>query len=184
MSQPASGGSGSGSGRGSGRGRTLGTRMVGVASLDQKVFADIDDDPFAQYQAVQIVLLSAVSSLIGLTVGGPGLGLAAAIVIGVRWWAMTRIITRMGERWLPNHAKPVTRGRAARLTGFAHAPLFLALFFPIPIVGMILWVVINAWSIASMNVAIKQLLPGVEIGRYAWLLGAAALPQIVLLFLA
>lgn len=171
-------------GGGSRRGRTLGTRMVGVAILDQQVFSDIDEDPFAQFQSVQIILLSAVSSLIGLTAGGPGLGLAAAIVIGVRWWLMANILTRLGGHWLPNRADPVTQGRASRLIGYAHAPLFLAMLFPIPIVGPVIWIVINAWTIAAMNVAIKQLLPGVALSRYAWLLGAAAIPQIVLLLLA
>ncbi len=172
---------GGGGGR---RGRTLGTRMVGVAALDRQVFRDIDDDPFAQFQSLQIVLLSAVSSLIGLTVGGQGLGLAAAIVIGARWWLMANILVRLGGQWLPNHADPITQSRASRLIGYAHTPMLLALLFPIPFVGAVIWIVINAWSIAAMNVAIKQLLPGVALNRYAWLLGAAVIPQIVLLILA
>ncbi len=171
-------------GGGSGRGRTLGTRMIGVGFLEQRVFRDIDEDPFAQFQSVQIVLLSAVSSLIGLTVGGPGIGLAAAIVIGVRWWLMAKILTRLGGRWLPDRADTVTQARVLRLIGYAHTPMFLALLFPIPNVGPVVWIVISAWFIAAMNVAIKQLLPGVPLSRYAWLLGAAAIPQIVLLILA
>ena len=168
-------------GGGGGRGRTLGTRMIGVAALEQRVFRDIDEDPFAQFQSVQIVLLSAVASLFGL---GAGLGLAAAIVIGVRWWLMAEILIRLSGQWLPDRADTVTQARALRVIGYAHTPMFLALLFPIPNVGPVIWIVISAWFIAAMNVAIKQLLPGVPLSRYAWLLGAAAIPQIVLLILA
>ena len=167
-----------------GRGRTLGTRMIGVAALERRVFRDIDEDPFAQFQSVQIVLLAAVASLFGLTVGGTGIGLAAAIVIGVRWWAMAQILARLGGQWLPDRAEAVTQARALRLIGYAHTPMFLALLFPIPNVGPVIWIVISAWFIAAMNVAIKQLLPGVPLSRYGWLLGAAAIPQIVLLIVA
>ena len=166
---------------GSGRGRTLGTRMIGVAALEQRVFRDIDEDPFAQFQSVQIVLLAAVASLFGL---GAGLGLAAAIVIGVRWWVMAQILIRLGGQWLPDRAEAVTQARALRLIGYAHTPMFLALLFPIPNVGPVIWIVISAWFIAAMNLAIKQLLPGVPLSRYGWLLGAAAIPQIVLLIVA
>ena len=170
-------------GGGRGRGRTLGTRMVGVAALEERVFSDIADDPFAQFQSLQIIILAAVSSLIGLSVGGPGFGLAAAIVIGARWWAMTRILTWLGARWFPTRTDLITPSRASRLIGYAHTPLFLAMLFPIPIAGMVVWIVANTWSIAAINVAIKQLLPGVELRRYVWLLVAAAIPQIVLLIL-
>ncbi len=178
MSQPDDGG-----GR---RGRTLGTRMIGVLALERQLFRDIDDDPFAQFQSQQIVMLVAVSTLVGLTatVGGPRVGLAAAIVIGARWWLMARILARLGDQWLPAGADVITHSRASRLIGYAQAPIMLAMLFPIPVVGPLVWIVINAWSIAAMNIAIQQLLPGVALNRYLWLLGAAALPQIVLLMLA
>ncbi len=173
---------GGGNGR---RGRTLGTRMVGVLALERQVFRDIDDDTFAQFQSQQIIILAAVSALVGLAaVGGSGVGLAAAIVIGARWWLMTRILASLGGQWLPGRADGITNDRASRLIGYAHTPMMLAMLFPIPIVGPVVWIVINAWTIAAMNVAIQQLLPGVALNRYSWLLGAAAIPQIVLLILA
>ncbi len=177
-------GDGGGVGGGGGRGRTLGTRMVGVAALEERVFSDIDDDPFAQFQSLQIVLLAAVSSLIGLSFNGPGLGLAAALVLGVRWWLMAKVLVELGNRWLPAHLEPVTQSRTLRVIGYAQTPMFLALLFPIPIVGVVIWIIINAWTIAAMNVGVKQLLPGVPLSRYGWLLGAAAIPQVVLLIIA
>lgn len=171
-------------GGGGRRGRTLGTRMIGVLALDRQVFRDVDGDTFAQFQSQQIILLAAVSSLFGFAVFGQGLGLAAAIVIGARWWLMTRILARLVGQWLPDRADGIANDRASRLIGYSHAPLLLALLFPIPILGPVIWIVINAWSIVAMNIAIQQLLPGVPLSRYAWLLGAAAIPQIVLLILA
>ena len=158
--------------------------MVGVAALEERVFSDIDGDPFAQFQALQIVLLAAVSSLIGLSFNGPGLGLAAVIILGGRWWLMAMVLVQLGNRWLPAHLEPITQNRTLRVIGYAQTPMFLAFLFPVPIAGVVIWIVINIWTIAAMNVGVKQLLPGVPFSRYGWLLGAAAVPQVVLLVLA
>ena len=57
--------------------------MVAVAGFNRDYYGDIDGDDFADYQAQQIVLIAAISILIGfVAAAGPIVAFSAIVVVG------------------------------------------------------------------------------------------------------
>ncbi|NQW18457.1 MAG: hypothetical protein HQ478_13315 [Chloroflexi bacterium] len=167
--------------RDSGLSRTLGTRLVGVAGFNLKVYRDIDDDEFADYQAQQIVLMAAIAVLVGLVAAGPVFGFLGVLVVGARYWIISSMIARKGAAYFPGRADEFTRKRAMRLVGYSTGPLLLALFFAIPLVGPISWFVLNLWSVTALAVGTRVILGDPPLRDIAVILAVGSIPQLVLL---
>jgi hypothetical protein len=161
--------------------RTLGTRIVGVLGFNKAVFRDIYEDDFSDFQAQQMVLMAAISIMIGLIVAGPTFAFIGAIVIGLRWLVISEMIARQGVEEYPNRAEDFTRKRAMRIVGYSSGPLLLTFFFAIPIVGPITWVVLNAWSLTAIAVGARVILGDPPMSKIAVMLAIGGIPQLALL---
>ncbi len=164
-----------------GRSRTLGTRIVGVASLKRNYYEDIDGDDFADYQAQQVVLIAAISVLVGLVAAGPAFGFIGVVIVGARWWVLSKMIAAKGIELFPGRADEFTNKRIRRIVGYSTGPLFLTLIFPIPIVGPISWVLLNAWSLAALGLGTRVILGDLSLREMAPILAVGGVPQLLLL---
>ena len=168
----------------SGRSRTLGTRIVGVAGFNRNYYEDIDGDEFADYQAQQVVLIAAIAVLVGLVAAGPEIGFLGVVVVGARWWVISKMIAAKGVELFPERAEEYTRKRMMRVVGYSTGPLFLTLFFPIPLVGPIIWVVLNAWSLTALAIGTRVILGDLSLREMAPILAVGGIPQLLLLIAA
>ncbi len=164
-----------------GRSRTLGTRIVAIASFKRDYYEDIDGDDFADYQAQQVVLIAAISVLVGLVVAGPAIGFIGVVVVGARWWVLSKMIAVKGVELFSERADEYTRKRMMRIVGYSTGPLFFTLIFPIPIIGPIGWVLLNAWSLAALGMGTRVILGDLSLREMAPILAVGGVPQLLLL---
>jgi hypothetical protein len=160
---------------------------VAVAGFKRDYYEDIDRDDFADYQAQQVVLIAAISVLIGLVAAaGPVVAFVAVVVLGVRWWVMSSMIARMGVALFPERPEDFTRKRAMRLVGYSTGPLFFAMLAAIPDfgIGPIIWVFLNVWSLAALVMGTRMMLGDVAIRDMTNILAVGAIPQLLILVAA
>lgn len=166
--------------------RYLTGRMIGAARLDGAVFRAVRDDRFGTFQALQVVLLAALSAAMSGTLlgGDPRVALAAAVLGWLAWVFVTHLtVTRalgLGEGnpdW----------NRLLRTTGMALTPAVLLLFSPVPFVGLVFFVVGLGWTAVAMTAAVRHTYDGatwsraVQASLVGWLAAGLVYAAIVLI---
>ncbi|HUL73650.1 MAG TPA: YIP1 family protein [Vicinamibacterales bacterium] len=136
-------------------------RLMGAAMLDASVFEGIEADRPATFQALIVVLLSSVAAGIGAAgVAGPRpqtLLLVSALAL-LTWLAWAVLVLQIGTRYLPTPRTHADIGEMLRTIGFAAAPGMLSVFAAFSAVTVPVFVVVWAWMIAAMVVAVRQAL--------------------------
>jgi hypothetical protein len=132
--------------------------MVGSFRLSQKTRAEVRKDPFADFQGGQVVLLAAMSTLLGITALGGKVALIAAVVVAGRWWLASLVIVWLYRKRFPGDHDPLGIPEARRVLGFSQAALLLTVLYPIPFAGWISWIAFNALCVIAMTLATSDLL--------------------------
>jgi hypothetical protein len=132
--------------------------MVGSFRLSQQTRDDVRKDPFADFQGNQVVLLGAMSTLLGITAFGGTTALIAAAVVAGRWWVASLVIVWLYRRRFPGDHNPLGIPEARRVLGFSQAALLLTVLYPIPFAGWISWIAFNALCVIAMTIATSDLL--------------------------
>lgn len=168
-------------------------RVVGAATLDTRVYEDVEVDTAATPQAIFVILLAAIASGFGARGwnDGPESALAFSAVaggLGLLAWASWAVVTfQIGGRLMPEPQTRVDVGELLRTIGFSAAPgllLFLGAFGGTTAV----FCVISLWMLATMVVAVRQALDYTSIGRafavcaLGWLLTLAFVIGLGMLF--
>jgi hypothetical protein len=137
---------------------TLPERMIGAMKADVRTFEEIEADPTALGQAVMVIVIAAVASLIGNMfrgVGGAFIGLIGAL-IGYAVW--TVIVVLVGTKVMPEPATKADFAEGFRVIGFAAAPGVFSVLAIIPLLGYLISFVIWIWSLVVMVVAVRTVL--------------------------
>jgi hypothetical protein len=135
--------------------------MIGAAKLDVRVYEEVEADTGATGQAAVVVLLSSLSAGIGsiglgaVGVGGIVLSGLAALLSWVIWAFLTFYI---GTRLLPEPQTQADIGQTMRTLGFAQSPGLLRVFTGVPGVGPLVLLVVSAWMLVAMVIALRQAL--------------------------
>lgn len=141
----------------------LGATLGNALSLNANFYENAPDTPKTQRIALTIVILAAVSHLLGsgvillinrvhwvliiLALFLDGL----AVVGGYYFWTFT--ITKIGEWIKPNH---VTFRALLIPIGFAYAPQVLNFLTLIPLLGPGIERILAVWSLLAVIVAVRQ----------------------------
>jgi hypothetical protein len=137
---------------------TLPERMIGAMKADVKTFEEIEADPNALGQAVMVIVIVAIASLIGNLfrgVGGAFIGLIGAL-IGYAVW--TAIVVVVGTKLMPEPATKADFAEGFRVIGFAASPGVFGVFAIIPLLGYLISFIIWIWSLVVMVVAVRTVL--------------------------
>ncbi len=130
-------------------------RMIGAATLDVRIYEEVEHDQNATGQAAGVVALVAVAGAVG-SIGYGGFGvlgaLLAAFVGWVIWSAVTLVI---GTKIFDGTAD---MGEMLRTLGFAQAPGVLYVLGLLPVVGWFVRPVIGIWMLVCGVVAVRQAL--------------------------
>ena len=160
-------------------------RMLGAARLNVQTYEDVEHDSGATLQALLVVVLVSIASVVGQLLGGTDDGVASAIVIGiirgvVSWALWALFAWLIGATLLKTEQTEANWGQLARCTGFAQTPGILNVFYFIPIVGGIIYLVALVWTIACMIVAVRQSLDYTSSLRAFFVIVIAFIPVFIL----
>jgi hypothetical protein len=133
-------------------------RMIGAATFDDGTYETVEADRHATGQALGVVLLSSLAT--GLGAGSGHLGaivtLGAAAVLA--WIAWATLVYLIGTTLFPQPQTRADVGELLRTLGYAQAPGVLRAFGVLPLVGPLVLVIVTAWTIATMVVAVRHAL--------------------------
>jgi hypothetical protein len=136
--------------------RSLISRMVGAAQLNDAVYEDIERDVDATGQAAIVVAIVAVCSGIGQLRDGGIAGLVLAIIAAFVGWVVWAAVTYwVGKTFFKTPNTEVTLGQMLRTLGFAQSPGVLRILGFIPVLGPLISLVAGIWVLVTGIVAIR-----------------------------
>src|SRR5262245_28597456 len=145
---------------------SFGERVVGAMRADVKTFEEIEQDSTALGQAVGVILLAGVASLIGNIFRQPmrfAIGTLLMSVVGSAIWAL--IVTFVGTKIMPEPQTKADFNETFRVVGFSAAPGILNVLAIIPFLGVLVSFVVWLWSLVVMVVGVRQVLDYTSTGR-------------------
>ena len=133
-------------------------RMIRAAQLDPRLYAEVEADKTATFQAASVVLLAAFAGGINFP-GAPFAilfgGLLAALV---GWLLFAYIIYLIGAKLLPEPATKADFGALLRAMGFANAPGVVKLLGIIPELRLLVFFVAMVWVLVATVTAVRHAL--------------------------
>ena len=138
---------------------SLTERMTGAMQADVKTFQEIEADPTAIGQAVTVIIIASVASLIGnvFRVGISG-GIMALIanLIGYALW--TLLVVLIGTKLMPEPTTKADFNEAFRVIGFSASPGVANVLAIIPFLGPLISFVVWIWMVVVGVVAVREVL--------------------------
>ncbi len=140
-------------------------RIIGALQADVKTFEEIEADPSAMTQAITVILIAGVSSLIGhITLGIVG-GIIALLASVVQYSLFSFFVYLIGTKIMPEPTTKADFSEAFRTIGFAAAPGIFSILAIIPILGYLVAFVIWLWSLVVGVIAVRAVLDYSNTGR-------------------
>ena len=161
-------------------------RMLGAARLDVATYEDVEADGRATIQALIVVVVVTIASVIGAMLGGGDdfdvvNALVVGVIRGVVSWAVWALITWIvGATILKTEATEADWGQLARCTGFAQTPGLLNVLSFVPAVGGLITVVAFLWTFAAMVVGVRQSLDYTSTFRAFFVILIALIPVLII----
>jgi len=145
---------------------SLTERMVGAMQANVSTFEEVERDPNALGQAVTVIVIAALASLIGnifrVGVSGGIFGLIQTL-IGYGIW--TVLVVLIGTKLMPEPATRADFQEAFRVIGFAASPGVFNVLAIIPFLGPLISFVIAIWMLVVMVIAVRTVLDYTSTGR-------------------
>ena len=162
------------------------SRMLGAALLRSETFEEVERDGGATIQALLVVIIVTVASIVGAILSGvEDVDVARSLILGIirgiaSWaiWAMATWI--VGTKLLKTQATEADWGQLARTTGFAQTPGILSILLFIPVVGGLISLVAFVWSFVAMMIGVRQALDYTSTWRAFFVILIAFIPVIIL----
>ena len=122
---------------------------------------EIESDPTSIGQAVLVILLSSLAAGVGLTpLNPPGVvGVVIGTVAALLGWSAWAVVTfYLGTRLFPEPQTRADPGQLLRTIGFSTSPGLLSVCGAIPGLAGPVFVLVSAWMLVAMVVAVRQAL--------------------------
>jgi hypothetical protein len=137
-------------------------RIIGAATLNVKIYEEVEADTTATMQAMAVVLMSSVASGIWSIFHG---GITTILFSLVGWFIWAILIFVIGTKLLPEPQTKADVGELLRTTGFATAPGMLHILGFIPLFGSLIKFIVFVWMLVAMVIAVRQALDYQSTGR-------------------
>ena len=160
-------------------------RMIGAAKLNVDTYEEVEADRSATGQALFVVLLVTVASVVGTLLLGDDVDVVRALIVGiirgVVSWALWALVTMLiGTTILKTEKTQADWGELARTTGFAQTPGILNVLVFVPAVGGLIVLVAFIWSIVAMLIGVRQALDYTSTWRAFFVVLLALIPVLIL----
>ena len=141
-------------------------RMMGAAQADVKTLTEIEADPNAFTQAIIVIVIAGVASLIGnIFRGGIVLGIAGLIGSLLAYFLFSFFVFLIGTKVMPEPTTKADFNETFRTVGFAASPGVLGVLKIIPFLGPLIGFVIAIWSLVIGVIAVREVLDYSGTGR-------------------
>lgn len=134
-------------------------RIIRAAKLETALYEEVEADESALGQALAVVALASMATVVGLTGRFHLFELASALALGTLAWAgWSAIAFVVGGRVCPEPQTQANWGELLRTTGFATAPGILSLLGVFPAFQGLITFVASIWILLAFSVAVRQAL--------------------------
>src|SRR5215210_4356426 len=136
---------------------SLGQRMVGAMQADVKTFQEIEADPSAISQAVAVIVIAAVASLIGnIWRSGLMFGLMAMVLSLISYGLWSVLVVLIGTKLMPEPTTKADFQEGFRVIGFTAAPGVFNVLAIIPFLGPLIQFLIAIWMLVIGVIAVRE----------------------------
>lgn len=141
-------------------------RMVGAMQADVKTFSEIEADPNAFTQAIIVIVIAAVASLIGnIFRGGIAGGIIGLVGSLLGYFLFSLLVFLIGTKVMPEPATKADFNETFRTVGFAASPGVFNVLAIIPFLGPLISLVVAIWSLVIGVIAVREVLDYSNTGR-------------------
>jgi len=140
--------------------------MIGAMQADVKTLTEIENDPSAFGQAVTVIVIAGVASLIGnIFRVGIGGGIFALVASLAEYALFSLLVFLIGTKIMPEPATKADFNETFRVVGFAAAPGVLNVLAIVPYLGPLISLLIGIWSLVIGVIALREVLDYSNTGR-------------------
>ena len=145
---------------------SLPERMIGAMKADVKTFQEIEADPNALGQAVTVIVIAGVASLIGniFRVGLMG-GIFSLIVSLIGYALFAFLVVIIGTKVMPEPSTKADFQEGFRVLGFSASPGVFNVLAIIPFLGPLISFVLAIWMLVIGVIATREVLDYSNTGR-------------------
>jgi hypothetical protein len=141
-------------------------RMIGAMQADVKTLSEIEADPTAMGQAVTVIVIAGVASLIGNFFRSGVVAGVAGLVGSLFGYALfSFLVFLIGTKLMPEPATKADFNETFRVVGFAAAPGVFNVLAIIPFIGPLISFVVAIWSLVVAVIAVREVLDYSNTGR-------------------
>ena len=134
-------------------------RIIRATMLDSNLYEEVEADKGALGQAITIVVLSSIAAGIGLYKTGGFNGIITGTVASlISWYVWAYLTYFIGTKFLPEPQTEADLGELLRTIGFSSSPGLLRVFYFIPGIGALVYLISSFWMLVAMIIAVRQAL--------------------------
>ena len=134
-------------------------RIIRAAKLDSNLYEEVEADKSALGQAMAIVVFSSIAAGIGLYKTGGFSGIITGTVASLIGWYIWAYLTYfIGTKFFPEPQTQADLGELLRTIGFSSSPGLLRVFYFVPGIGVLVYLVSSFWMLVAMIIAVRQAL--------------------------
>jgi hypothetical protein len=141
-------------------------RMTGAMKADVRTFEEIEADQTALPQAVAVIVIAGIASLIGNVFRAGIIGGFMFLIVNLIAYALwALVVVLIGTKVMPEPSTKADFNEGFRVMGFTAAPGVFNILAIIPFLGPLISLVIWLWMIVVGVVAVRQVLDYSNTGR-------------------
>ena len=134
-------------------------RIIRATMLDSNLYEEVEADKSALGQAITIVVLSSIAAGIGLYKTGGFSGIITGTMASlISWYVWAYLTYFIGTKFLPEPQTEADLGELLRTIGFSSSPGLLRVFYFIPGIGALVYLISSFWMLVAMIIAVRQAL--------------------------
>ena len=134
-------------------------RIIRATKLDSNLYEEVEADKSALGQAMAIVVLSSIAAGIGLYKTGGFSGIITGTMASlISWYVWAYLTYFIGTKFLPEPQTQADLGELLRTIGFSSSPGLLRVFYFVPGVGGLLYLISSLWMLVAMIISVRQAL--------------------------
>jgi hypothetical protein len=141
-------------------------RMIGAIQADVKTFTEIEADPNAMGQAITVIVIAGVATLVGNIFRRGVIGGIVGLIVSIASYALfSLLVFVIGTKLMPEPTTKADFNETFRTIGFAAAPGVFNVLAIVPFVGVLVGFVTAIWSLVIGVIAVREVLDYSNTGR-------------------
>lgn len=134
-------------------------RMIGAMQADVKTFTEIEADPNAMGQAITVIVIAGIASLIGNIFRRGIIGGILGLIMSIVGYAVfSLLVFLVGTKLMPEPTTKADFNQTFRVVGFAASPGIFNVLAIIPFLGVLISFLVGIWGLVIAVIAVREVL--------------------------